>query len=57
MLYIVRYIYSIEGITGLYRGLGMKIISNSVGNIVYNKVSQVRCASIFLSNKSFILIF
>ena len=37
----VRYIYKMEGITGLYRGLGMKIISNSVGNIVYNKVSQV----------------
>lgn len=37
----LRYIYKMEGITGLYRGLGMKIISNSVGNIVYNKVSQI----------------
>lgn len=37
----LRYIYSMEGITGLYRGLGMKIISNSVGNVVYSKVSRI----------------
>lgn len=29
------YIYSVEGISGLYRGLGMKIISHSVGTYVY----------------------
>jgi hypothetical protein len=37
----VKYVYSVEGFTGLYRGLGMKIISHSVGTIVYDKVSRM----------------
>lgn len=31
----LRYIYSVEGITGLFRGLGMRLISNAVGSQVY----------------------
>lgn len=36
-----KYIYSVEGVTGLYRGLGMKIIGTTVGSLVYNKVSEM----------------
>jgi len=35
----VRYVYSVEGLTGLYRGLGMRIVSHSVATLVYNQVS------------------
>ncbi|CAF0974542.1 unnamed protein product [Brachionus calyciflorus] len=35
----MRYIYSVEGLTGLYRGIGMKIISHSVATFVYDKVN------------------
>jgi len=38
----VKYIYTVDGFTGLYRGLGMKILSTSVANLVYTKVSRVR---------------
>lgn len=37
----LRYIYSVEGITGLYRGLGMKIVSQSIGNVVYDKINKI----------------
>lgn len=35
----VRYIYSVEGFTGLYRGLGMRFVSHSIATVVYNQVS------------------
>ncbi|RNA18405.1 mitochondrial carrier -like protein [Brachionus plicatilis] len=35
----MRYVYSVEGIAGLYRGLGMKIISQSVATYVYDSVN------------------
>jgi hypothetical protein len=31
-----------EGITGMYRGLGMKLISHSVGTVVYNHAKKVK---------------
>lgn len=31
-----------EGVSGLYRGLGMKLISHSVGTVVYNHAKKVR---------------
>jgi carrier protein len=37
----MKYVYSVEGLTGLYRGLGMKIVSHSVATIVYDKVSKM----------------
>jgi len=51
----VRYIYSVEGVAGLYRGVGMKIISHSIGTVVYEKVSKV-FKSFLLDYKSFFLI-
>ena len=38
---LVRYIADVEGFSGLYRGLGMKIISNIVGNSAHNHISKV----------------
>jgi len=37
----IKYVYSFEGISGLYRGIGMKILSTSIGNIVYTKTSKL----------------
>ncbi len=37
----MKYIYSVEGVTGLYRGVGMKILSNAVGTYVYESVNLV----------------
>lgn len=37
----LRYIYSMEGVTGMYRGLGMKLISHSVGTVVYNHAKKL----------------
>jgi len=34
----MKYIYSVEGVTGLYRGFGMKIISHGIGTAVYSRV-------------------
>lgn len=39
MFSYLKYIYSVEGVSGLYRGLGMKIVSNAIGTIVYENVS------------------
>lgn len=33
----LRYIYSVEGITGLYRGVGMRVASQVVATITYNQ--------------------
>lgn len=35
------YVYSVEGLSGLYRGLGMKIISQSVGHFVSTKAARM----------------
>lgn len=37
----MKYIYSVEGLTGLYRGLGMKIVSHSVGTLVYDQMTKM----------------
>jgi len=37
----VRYIYSVEGVTGLYRGLGMKLIGNAIGTAASDQISKV----------------
>lgn len=37
----LKYIYSMEGVSGLYRGLGMKLISHSVGTVVYNHAKKL----------------
>lgn len=36
----MKYVYTVEGFSGLYRGLGIKVLSTSVGNLVYNKISK-----------------
>lgn len=36
-----QYIHSVEGLSGLYRGLGMKVVSQSLGNVVYNRMIKV----------------
>lgn len=33
--------YSVEGLSGLYRGLGMKIISQSLSHFVSNKTARL----------------
>ena len=38
---LVRYIYSVEGITGLFRGLAMRLISNAIGSHVYTLTNKV----------------
>ena len=35
------YVYSVEGLSGLYRGLGMKIISQSIGHFVSSKAARM----------------
>jgi len=37
----MKYVYSVEGFTGLYRGLGMKIISHSIATIVSDQVTKM----------------
>jgi carrier protein len=37
----MKYIYSVEGFFGLYRGLGMKIISHSVATVVSDRVHKM----------------
>lgn len=37
-----------EGISGMYRGLGMKLISHSVGTVVYNHAKKVKFILIFI---------
>jgi len=41
------YIYSVEGISGLYRGLGMKIVSHSVSTYVYARSRRVLYLAFF----------
>ncbi len=47
------YIYSVEGISGLYRGLGMKIVSHSVSTYVYARSRRVLYLAFFRTNLSF----
>jgi len=35
------YVYSVEGLSGLYRGIGMKLISQSVGHFVSAKAARM----------------
>lgn len=37
----LKHVYTLDGFTGLYRGLSMKIISTTVGNVVSHKVAKV----------------
>jgi carrier protein len=37
----IKYVYTVDGVAGLYRGLGMKVLSTSVANLVYTKVSRL----------------
>lgn len=36
----LKHVYTLDGFTGLYRGLSMKIISSTVGNVVCHKVAK-----------------
>lgn len=51
----MKYVCSVEGFAGLYRGLGMKVISTSVGNLVYNQVSKYVDERDDLVNKNFVV--
>jgi len=51
----MKYVYSVDGFYGLYRGLGMKVISTSVGNLVYNQVSKYIDERDDLVNKNFVV--
>jgi len=36
----IKHIYSLNGFSGIYRGFGMRVISTSVGALVYKRVSN-----------------
>lgn len=51
----IKYMYSCDGFSGLYRGLGMKVISHSVGSIVYSQVSKYMDENEDVLNKNLVV--
>lgn len=51
----IKYVYSCDGFAGLYRGLGMKVLSQTVGNVVYNRISKLMDENEDLINKNLVV--
>lgn len=51
----MKYIYSCDGFSGLYRGVSMKILSTSVGTVVAHKLAKYMDENEDIISKSFVV--